>query len=62
MCEKRLGSKGWVYIGAWGVISKEKMDNGLKLLFGVVSERSSTIGANVQVLLHIGSSVRLGIT
>ena len=51
-----------VYIGAWGVISKEKMDNGLKLLFGVVSKRSSTIGANVQVLLHTGSSVRLGIT
>jgi hypothetical protein len=27
-----------VYVGAWGVLSYEKMENELKLLFRVVSE------------------------
>jgi hypothetical protein len=32
-----------VYIGAWGVLCSEKVENGLKLLFRLVSELSGTI-------------------
>ena len=36
--------KEWFYIGAWGMLSSKKVENGLKLLFKVVSEHTGTIG------------------